>query len=80
MRDISNANKNLTLLIAYRDLSKRECQVLKLLSEGKQNALIAEELSISKKTVENHITNIGNELNIKGVGSLRKWLKDSKLS
>ncbi len=40
------------------ELSDREVQVLKLIANGKDNAVIAGELHISPKTVKNHISNI----------------------
>jgi len=40
------------------ELSDREVQVLKLIANGKDNAMIAGELHISPKTVKNHISNI----------------------
>ena len=40
------------------ELSEREIQVLKLIANGKDNAVIAGELHISPKTVKNHISNI----------------------
>jgi len=46
------------------------------MAEGKPNRQIAAELHVSRKTVENHITNIGKKLCIKGSGRLRKWLKE----
>ena len=46
------------------ELSDREIQVLKLISNGKDNAMIAAELHISPKTVKNHISNILMKLQI----------------
>jgi DNA-binding NarL/FixJ family response regulator len=46
------------------ELSDRELQVLKLISNGKDNAQIARELFISPKTVKNHISNILMKLQI----------------
>ena len=46
------------------ELSDREIQVLKLISNGKDNAVIAGELHISPKTVKNHISNILMKLQI----------------
>jgi DNA-binding NarL/FixJ family response regulator len=46
------------------ELSDREIQVLKLIANGKDNALIAGELHISPKTVKNHISNILMKLQI----------------
>jgi len=45
-------------------LSNREVTVLRLMAEGKRNREIAKELSISERTVGNHITNIYNKLGI----------------
>lgn len=46
------------------ELSDRELQVLKLIANGKDNAVIAGELHISPKTVKNHISNILMKLQI----------------
>jgi DNA-binding NarL/FixJ family response regulator len=46
------------------ELSQREIEVLKLIANGKDNAVIAAELHISPKTVKNHISNILMKLQI----------------
>ena len=46
------------------DLSKREMEVLKSLSEGLSNAAIAEALFISEKTVKSHVSNILSKLHL----------------
>ena len=46
------------------ELSDREVEVLKLIANGKDNAMIAAELHISPKTVKNHISNILMKLQI----------------
>jgi len=46
------------------ELSDREVEVLKLIANGKDNAVIAGELHISPKTVKNHISNILMKLQI----------------
>ncbi len=46
------------------ELSDREIEVLKLIANGKDNAMIASELHISPKTVKNHISNILMKLQI----------------
>ena len=45
-------------------LSNRELTVLRLMAEGKRNREVAKDLSISERTVGNHITNIYNKLGI----------------
>jgi two-component system, NarL family, response regulator DegU len=49
---------------AVTPLSSRELMVLRLMAEGKRNREIAKDLSISERTVGNHITNIYNKLSI----------------
>ncbi|MFC3041292.1 response regulator [Virgibacillus xinjiangensis] len=44
-------------------LTKRECQVLQLLADGKSNRAVAEALYISEKTVKNHVSNILQKMN-----------------
>ena len=39
-------------------LSKRELQIIQLVTTGSTNQAIAERLKISKRTVDNHISNI----------------------
>jgi DNA-binding NarL/FixJ family response regulator len=46
------------------ELSDREIDVLKLIANGNDNAMIAAELHISPKTVKNHISNILMKLQI----------------
>lgn len=49
---------------AFPDLTDREREVLTLIARGRSNAQIAEELSISLKTVRNHASNIFNKLQV----------------
>ena len=49
---------------AFASLSHREREVLSLISEGLGNAQIAESLSISEKTVRNHVSNIFDKLGV----------------
>ena len=49
---------------AFPDLTERERQVLEHLAAGKANATIAHELSISLKTVRNHVSNIFTKLRV----------------
>ncbi|RME51603.1 MAG: DNA-binding response regulator [Caldilineae bacterium] len=49
---------------AFRALSRREKEVLLLVSQGKSNQEIARTLTLSEKTVRNHITNLLNKLGL----------------
>ncbi|MCM3571310.1 response regulator transcription factor [Neobacillus mesonae] len=45
-------------------LTNRECQVLQMLAEGKSNRGIGESLSISEKTVKNHVSKILEKMQV----------------
>ncbi len=49
---------------AFASLSPREREVLTLITEGLGNAQIAERLSISEKTVRNHVSNLFDKLGV----------------
>jgi pimeloyl-ACP methyl ester carboxylesterase/DNA-binding CsgD family transcriptional regulator len=49
---------------AFGSLSPREREVLALMTEGLGNAEIAERLSISEKTVRNHVSNVFDKLGV----------------
>ncbi|MCA0150345.1 MULTISPECIES: response regulator transcription factor [Rossellomorea] len=45
-------------------LTRRECEVLQMLADGKSNRGIGEGLYISEKTVKNHVSNILQKMNV----------------
>lgn len=49
---------------AFRNLSRRELEVLLLVSQGQNNREIAETLVVSEKTVRNHVSNLLEKLNL----------------
>ena len=49
---------------AFEQLTAREREVLALITEGLGNAAIAKRLSISEKTVRNHVSNIFDKLGV----------------
>lgn len=49
---------------AFASLSPREREILALIREGLGNAQIAERLSISEKTVRNHVSNLFDKLGV----------------
>jgi two-component system, NarL family, response regulator NreC len=58
---------------AFSVLSKREREVLQLLTEGKTTKQIAKRLHISSKTVEAHRLNMMNKLKIDSIAQLTKY-------
>ncbi|WP_027965369.1 response regulator [Halalkalibacillus halophilus] len=45
-------------------LTRRECEVLQLMTDGRSNRGISEDLFISEKTVKNHVSNILQKMNV----------------
>lgn len=65
-------------LPSISDLTTSERRILKLISENKTSKEIANLLSISLKTVENHRNNISKKLNLSGSHSLLKFALANK--
>lgn len=58
-------------------LSLRELQVVELVAAGLSNQQIAEQLEISKRTVDNHISNILNKTKSQNRVALVRWALQS---
>lgn len=54
-------------------LSSRELQILELVVKGLSNLKIAQQLDISKRTVDNHISNILKKTNTVNRVELVRW-------
>ncbi len=63
----------------YKKLSTREVEVLKLLSNGKRNKEIAEELQINEKTVSTYRARLMKKLNVTNLIDLVKQTKSLEL-
>jgi len=48
----------------FPDLTEREHEILALIAQGRNNAFIAERLSLSLKTVQNYVSSILNKLQV----------------
>lgn len=64
---------------AYETLSNREFQVLKYLGNGKSTSQIADELSISPKTVSTYRSRILVKLNLKSTADIIHYVIENRL-
>ncbi|KGX86321.1 response regulator [Pontibacillus litoralis] len=66
--DSTKNSSEVTHTIEYRKplhlLTRRECEVLQLLADGKSNRGVSESLYISEKTVKNHVSNILQKMSV----------------
>jgi len=74
----ARAEKLLRHTPSLEDLTPAEMRILKLIAENKTSKEIADILSISYKTVENHRTNIASKLHLRGSHSLLKFALENK--
>ncbi len=51
-------------LRAFPELSEREEEILRLIAQGRSNYQIADQLTLSVKTVQNHVSNIFGKLQV----------------
>ena len=61
-------------------LTRREREVAALIGQGKTNGEIAQELVLSKRTVETHIRHILSKLGLTSRGQIMRWLIDRGLT
>jgi len=59
------------------DLSKRELQIVELVAAGLTNQEISENLQISKRTVDNHVSNVLNKTATGNRVALVRWALQS---
>jgi DNA-binding CsgD family transcriptional regulator len=61
---------------ARNDLSEREVEIVELVATGLTNQEIAAQLMISKRTVDNHVSNIFTKTGAKNRVALLNWAMD----
>jgi DNA-binding NarL/FixJ family response regulator len=64
----------------FPELTEREREILTLIARGESNAAIAERLTISLKTVRNHVSNIYNKLQVADRAQAAIRARDAGLS
>lgn len=63
-KELSNNPNSKQAPVPFPELTERELEVLRLISQGLNNQEIAQKLFLSPKTVRNHITNIFSKLQV----------------
>ena len=63
-RDLNAFGHPAASALAFPELTEREREVLNLIAQGLNNAEIADQLVLSRKTVSNHISNIFSKLQV----------------
>ena len=58
-------------------LSAREIEIIELVAEGLTNQEIANRLTISKRTVDNHVSNVFTKTGSKNRVALLNWAMDN---
>ena len=64
---------------SWHALTRRERQVIRMIAEGLKTREIAEQLSLSPKTVEKHRTNMMNKLDLHSVSAVTLYAIQSGL-
>ena len=73
--DISPASEQLP-----GDLTSREHEITALIGQGNTNGEIANELILSKRTVESHVSNILSKLGLASRGQIMRWAIENGLT
>ncbi|HEY1408672.1 MAG TPA: response regulator transcription factor, partial [Promineifilum sp.] len=62
------------------ELTQREREVAALVAQGRSNGEIAEELVVSKRTVEKHVANILSKLGVTSRTQIMRWAIQTRLA
>ncbi|MCP4936410.1 MAG: response regulator transcription factor [bacterium] len=76
LREVRRRQKIAHEQVGSELLTRRECEVLRLLGQGVSNKQIARELNLSVATVKNHVHNIFAKLNIHSRGEALARLRN----
>jgi DNA-binding CsgD family transcriptional regulator len=64
---------------AYGGLTAREREVAALIAQGRINREIAEDLVVSERTIESHVSNIMFKLSLQSRRQIREWAREKGL-
>ena len=79
LKEINYNKERRTSTAELVKITKREIEIIKLITEGNTNTEIAENLFISRHTVHNHRRNILHKLNMKNTAELVKFALSNNL-
>jgi DNA-binding CsgD family transcriptional regulator len=63
-RELTELDHPRAATASAQNLTPRELQVLRLVATGKTNRMIAEQLKLSEKTIDRHVSNIFNKIDV----------------
>jgi DNA-binding NarL/FixJ family response regulator len=63
-RDLATLDRPSARPDSAQGLTPRELQVLRLVATGKTNRMIAEQLELSEKTIDRHVSNIFQKIDV----------------
>jgi DNA-binding NarL/FixJ family response regulator len=62
------------------ELTPTELKVVQLLAQGMANKNIADQLNVSQRTIESHVSNMLNKTNLKNRTELARWAIESNMA
>ena len=68
------------LLLKGRGLTAREVEVLRLVAQGRTNEQVAEELVISPRTVNTHLTSIYGKIGVSSRSAATRYAMEHHLA
>ncbi|MEM9539388.1 MAG: response regulator transcription factor [Cyanobacteria bacterium P01_E01_bin.42] len=80
LRDVTKPGKDLAVTLQVPEgveLTDREMNVVQLVAQGMKNKDIAEQLNVSQRTVESHVSNMLHKTQLKNRTELARWAIES---
>jgi DNA-binding NarL/FixJ family response regulator len=70
-----------TIVVAHSvELTPTEVKVVQLVAKGMANRQIADELNVSQRTIESHVSNMLNKTSLKNRTELARWAMESNMT
>ena len=62
------------------ELTPTETKVVQLVAKGLSNREVAEKLSVSRRTIESHVSNMLNKTSLKNRTELARWAMENSMA